>query len=144
MIGEYLYQLTTKDAITAPVLQRKHKQTTASSGSVSVSATDDVTPNDKVLVVTNVSAEAISGAAQTSGDVRVVLEDDVGNSLGTIGRQTGAPLAVFSLALTGLALVLFPGERLRATGTYNAGAAANTTSITVHGFFLPKGNLQLR
>jgi hypothetical protein len=144
MIGEYLYQLTTKDAITAPVLQRKHKQTTASVGSVSVSATDDVTPNDKVLVVTNVSAEAISGAAQTSGDVRVVLEDDVGNSLGTIGRQTGAPLAVFSLALTGLALVLFPGERLRATGTYNAGAAANTTSITVHGFFLPKGNLQLR
>jgi hypothetical protein len=144
MIGEYLYQLTTKDAITAPILQRKHKQTTAAVGSVSVSATDDVTPNDKVLVVTNVSAEAISGAAQTSGDVRVVLEDDVGNSLGTIGRQTGAPLAVFSLALTGLALVLFPGERLRATGTYNAGAAANTTSITVHGFFLPKGNLQLR
>jgi hypothetical protein len=41
-------------------------------------------------------------------------------------------------------IVLFPGERLRLTGVFNAGANVNTVIANSHGFLMPRGSLQLR
>ena len=144
MLGEFLYGLTQKDAQTQPVLQRTLATVLTSQAAVSVSATITPVPNDKVLFVTLASAQCNAGAGQTTDDVRIVIEDDVGNSIGTIGRAHTAANLFHNLNLDSLNVVLMPGERLRATGTFNAAGVANLVFLTVHGFMLPRGNLQLR
>jgi hypothetical protein len=143
MIGEYLYQLTLKDAQTAPVIQRSWPFILTSQATGVITNVHEVVPQDKILVISQLTFLATAGAAQTftshAWAVRsvnqtiAVLADYIPPSALLQGAQ-----AMYCDA------ILMPGEQLLATALFSAGAVANTIRSSYHGYYLPKGNLQLR
>lgn len=144
MLGEFLYQLTTKDAITAPVLQRVIQRGGDTQALATVPVVLPVVPHEMMFVVRNLSLIGIAGAAQTVSRLEWNILADGANDLGAIGVSTPNP----AVATWGFSefkeFILMPGESLRARGFFNAGAAANTISATAIGMFLPKGTMQFR
>jgi len=108
-------------------------------------------PADKVLLVANVFGVAVPGAAQNVTQVRL--------QFGFL-TPTGALTALADLESTGtivspaLALqaiswrpgspgfALVSGQVIGIIGDFNAGAAANTVSLSVVGTLIPRGNWQ--
>lgn len=148
MLGDFLYQLTEKDARTQPVLQRRMSRQTAAAASVSLVLFTELVPNDKALLVTHLTATAISGAAQNCTAMLATVRDQANNILGQIGRPTGD---LFAFAPTqvvytwpGLHCLMMPNERLQVDFTFDAGAAVNNAEFGMFGYYIPRGTLQLR
>lgn len=147
MIGEFLYQLTAKDVISQPVLQRVTLLNGAAAAAVNVDISFPAVPGDRVFWVTHCQSAVIPGAGQIGQRLEWNVIDSVGNNL------LSGPAITFNPALAAAQiashswtteLLLMPGEVLRARGVFSAGGVANTLSAAAFGIFLPKGNLQLR
>jgi hypothetical protein len=144
MIGDWLYQLTAKDAISQPVMQRVVQGNGGGALAVNVDVLLPVVPPDRVFAVSQLVGYGTAGAAQTTLRLEWNLIADGVNSIASITGWTANPaIQVFGHGQT-VQLVLWPGEQLRLRGVFSAGGANNVVSAGAFGFFLPKGNLQLR
>jgi hypothetical protein len=142
MIGEFLYQLTAKDAITQPVIQRRFNRARVSAAATVVNVDLLPVPGEYVEVVTHINISCAAGAAQTLTRALCVVRDPQGNDIFNVFlAQSGIQFDDRGMKVE---LVLFPGELLRVTGVFNAGANANAVIGNAHGYILPKGSLQLR
>lgn len=150
MLGERLYQLSLSELRSAPVLQRFavgtrpsfQVQQTASP----VQSLPFTVPPEKIALIAAIGAQATSGATQTCDRLNIQLNVD--NSLTTIAtvleQMFPVPLLRQALWCYPTNLLLMPNESLTASGFFSATANANTINMHVHGWFLPKGNVQLR
>lgn len=141
MIGDFLYLLSDMEARSAPVLQRFMNFVQFSDAAVVVDADSPAVPADKYLLLQNVVGVPTPGGAQTIVQSHLLIIDAIGTTLLILDRS---PAGVGQLRLNGNQVLLAPGERIRFTSQFSAGAVANTCSVHVIGIFLPKGNLQLR
>jgi len=144
MIGEFLYQLTRKDAATQPVLQRRIDNSRTAQAIAAVVVDGPVIPADKWGILTGASVDCVSGAAQTVSDFDLFIVDSAGNEQMTIFKQYRTAIANAAFEVVGTYVWLAPGERLRARGFFNAGAAVNTVNLDAHFILIPPGTLQLR
>lgn len=146
MIGEFLYGLSPMEAVSAPVMQRRH-QFIDSGAIVAVSIANDheTVPLDKIAIVKNICIEGIGGAAQNTISWTCTIIDASGNNLGLVFfKVPDHALALLDGHTWTGELILFPGEHIRARATFSAGGVANQVQSSVHMFYLPKGTLQLR
>lgn len=148
MFGDFLYALTAKDAISAPVLQRQLERAIGA-GVASVTATvqSQPTPGDKVCYVSNMTFQAAPGAAQTCQRLTATVIDSAGATIAVLCVFNPNP-AIAAAVTVGHSfacdLLLFPGELIQLAGTFNAGANQNAVYLDLHKIHIPKGNLQLR
>lgn len=98
-------------------------------------------PIDRVLVLQSASAQANAGAAQTVTQLAIHILPE---SAGATRRLAGVyPAAPTNQVLDWSGSVIVPsGWFVQAVGVFNAGAAANTVRLAVHGMLLPNGNIQ--
>jgi len=145
MLGEFLYGLTPKDAITQPVLQRRLEFTFASAAALLVSAQGPIVPQDKVFLVQHIAVSANAGAGQLTVDTSVSVVDSVsGATVVAVIPPTPQTASRLSGQAVQVEFLLMPGERLQAAGDFNLAGVANGLGLHVIGLYLPKGNLQLR
>ena len=145
MIGEFLYALSRMEAVTAPVIQRRLDNVGVSLANVAVTVDGPPVPPEKWGLLTYISIDINSGAAQTCSNFDVFIVDQAGNEQITLLQDYFAPaLANIARNEGHMEVYLTPGERLRARGFFNAGAAANSVNLDAHLLLIPKGNLQLR
>jgi len=145
MIAEFLYQLTAKDAQTAPVLQRGGFRVSAAAANVTVIAVAVPIPQEQAFVITDISAFGLAGAAQTLSSLSLQVFADLAldQSIHTLIDE--GTIGVVSRGFHRRAqMVMMPREVLLGIGTFSAGAAVNTMRFSVSGFYFPKGNLQFR
>jgi hypothetical protein len=143
MIGEWLYQLNPKDAAGQAVLQRVHQRVTNSQAAATVAVASAAVPQDVVFVVTQMTTAYTPGGAQTVTNVEVAGPES--NPVpGDFIRTLQAAGAARHYDSRQVSILLMPGEQLTAIGTFSAGASANVVTMVLHGFYLPRGNLQLR
>ena len=143
MLGDFLYALTVKDQITQPVLQRRLDTTRAQLANAIVVVDGPEVPLDRWARLSHISVDFVSGAAQTISSYDAFIVDSAGNEQTTLMRAYFPAIANFA-DWDHLDVLLGPGERLRARGFFNAGAAVNTGNLDAVMMLLPKGNLQLR
>lgn len=147
MIGEFLYALTGRDQ-QQPVIQRAVFRAFSSVAAAGINSdTSSAVPDDKIGIVTSLAIILGPGAAQTGRSFNVQIIDSLGNNLGLIHGDTTDPGVAAAIATQYGAQcehLLMPGERLRCSTSFNAGAAANTVSFDAVVLLLPKGNIQLR
>lgn len=144
MLGEFLYALTRKDALTQPVMQRLVQLQGGGAAAVNVDVALPAVPQDRVFVVTQLQGAGIAGAAQTTQRLDWVILADGANAIASITSWTANPAIQVFADGESINIVLWPGEQLRCRGVFSAGGASNTVSCGAIGFLLPKGNLQLR
>jgi len=145
MLGEFLYGLTQKDAITQPVLQRRIEFTFASTAALLVSVQGPIVPQDKAFLVQHVTVSANAGAGQLTVDTSVSILDSVsGATVVAVIPPTPQTASRLSGQAMQVEFLLMPGERLQAAGDFNLAGVANGVGLHVIGIYLPKGNLQLR
>lgn len=143
MFGEWLYQLTAKDNAVAPVLQRVHQRVQVSQAAATVAASTAAVPQDMVFWIQHITTSYTPGGAQTVTNVEVAGPES--NPVpGDLIRSLQAAGASRHYDTRQVSLLLMPGEQLTAIGTFSAGAIANVVVIVVHGFYLPRGNMQMR
>lgn len=139
---ELLYQLSGRDQQVTwldPVIVRVATSTAAAQ----VNATFTVNTG-RAFVLTSAIAAAVPGAAQNITDLSLVLQEPTGTTnVGLTGVEVtpAAGLAFQRLNFSG-EVVLPPGWKVIAVGTYSAGVAANQTILTLTGILMPVGNIQ--
>lgn len=145
MLGEFLFALTPKDAITQPVIQRRINTGSGSASATTVTVDLPPVPPDKIELVKHITIRGFAGAAQTVTQFRAYIVDSVGPNIfmQVISLRTVTPVQFDDLGVM-VNLTLMPGERIRVLVSFNAGAAANSAEGNTHGLLLPKGNMQLR
>jgi len=145
MIGEYLYGLNEQELVSQPALQRRIERWTASASTTFVSADSAAVPQDKVYMISNAAVLCIGGAAQTVTRLYLSIINEQGSLVADIIAQfvppTAATINGWQLPVN---IPLMPFERLQVGAGFSAGVAANTVIGSTIGFFLPKGNVQLR
>jgi hypothetical protein len=141
MLGEFLYQLTAKDAITQPVMQRKVEQLGLAAAALTVDADFEVIPQDRVAILTNLFVIATAGAAQLVTDVRATVRQSTTQIAGINYKPSGLVADGFGYDCQYL---LWPGEFVRIRGTFDAAVDTNIISASIQLVYIPKGNLQLR
>jgi hypothetical protein len=134
MLGDFLYELTPKD-LQSIGMQLFTENSTDSVAAAAVSE-DIAVPDERILVVQRIFADADGGGGQTVVQLeisRLTLTD----ALNSIVRVISG--AVTAVAAHDGPLYLAPGEIIRATGSFSAGVAANQVRLFVHGYTIPRG-----
>ena len=144
MIGEFLYTLTPKDALTAPVIQRATFTSTSALAAASITIDSLPIPGEMIGLLTYVSAGFSAGAAQTATQAVIRLRTTDGNEPLRITEAVIDPAGQFGSIDRLLKIIMMPGEFVRFQGVFSAGAAVNTFRASAHILLMPKGNLQLR
>lgn len=148
MIGDSLLRPTDRDIVTLSAAPTRLAFLTSGSGaSTAITASSGTVPTDECWVIAGCGLVITPGAAQFAQFAIVdVIEPISGAQIArvayaaapelgaTVAQQTG-----FARALTNL--VVMPGEALRATGNFNAGAAANTVQFNFYGIRIPRANM---
>lgn len=148
MLGELLFRPTERDLVAlggAPT--RLSFLTSGSGASSSINCSSGTVPTDEFWVIAGATCVITPGAAQFALFCIIdVIEPISGAQIyrpcyaaapelgATVAQQTG-----FARALTNA--IVMPGEAVRATGNFNAGAAANTVQMSFYGLKIPRGNL---
>lgn len=143
MLGDFLYRLTDKDAISQPVLQRGLLSGGGNVAAVNVDVLLGPIPADRVFQCTNLSAIGIGGGAQTLGRLDWVIFDGLNALVNAANWSPNPPINTWGNSAA-CDFYLWPGEYLRCRGVFSAGAIANVVSAGAIGMYLPKGTLQLR
>lgn len=148
MLGGFLYSLTAKDAISAPVLQRQLERAIGTAvAAPTVTVQSQPTPGDKVCYISNMTFQGQPGAAQTCQRLTATVIDSSGATIAVLCVFNPNPAIAAAINVGhsfACDLLLFPGELVQLAGTFNAGAAANQVFLDLHKIHIPKGNLQLR
>lgn len=146
MIGELLYGLSAMEERSAPVIQRQNLFASASLANTSVVVATVGVPPDKYYVLMSCIGSGIAGAAQNCTNLTVTIQPEAGGNPSSVIAAIGTSVQQRNVvqARLGGGILLSPGEVLTVSGTFDAGAAANSVNLHAQGFLIPKGNLQIR
>lgn len=138
---EFLYQLSARDQqVTWLDPQLGTVVTSTAATSVSSSLT---VPDARLLVVTALNLEAAPGLAQNITQMFLGFFNVATNVLASLTEDLVAKGANAASSIDWQGeIVLPPGWGIRATGSFNAAAAANQVILTVAGILIPIGNVQ--
>lgn len=147
MIGELLYSLSSMEERSAPVIQRRIERLADQVAAVVITQRTINVPKDKYFIVTSIACNTSSNAGQTTVGINFRIQDEqfsAASSVLVAATQYAAPIPVGGLQTSFDHVLLGPGELIEVNATFSAGAALNFLTTGVHGYFIPKGNLQLR
>lgn len=147
-IGDYLYQLTAKDEVSGPAIQRFSFLSSQAVAAVTLQAGFTV-PLGYCLLLDEFTVLGQGGGAQTLNVLQVDLfaDDSLNQRLHFFDAQTAAPIAAGGVSRTmsrTTRCILYPQEQFHALATFSAGAVANTLVASALGRLIPKANIQLR
>jgi len=144
-VPDLLYRLARAPGSLGPLIELFTKRVDASASSTTVSSNLTGLAKDKILVITNITADLDPGATQAV--IRVVI-------------QARTPAGVtFAIAQRGFAAVAdlrsgfdWQGEvalggrgvdvaSIFLDGVFDAGVNANATTLSVFGYVIPRGNV---
>lgn len=148
MIGDSYLRPTERDLVTlgaAPT--RLAFLTSGSAASTSINASSGTVPTDEIWVLAGCGFVITPGAAQFCTSALLDVIEPISGAqiyrpgyaaqpeLGTgVALQTG-----FNRAFTNA--IVMPGESVRASALFNAGAAANTVQFSIYGLRIPRSNM---
>lgn len=139
---DFLYQLSQRDQQVTwldPALSR-----IISSVAAATVTADFIVPNDRMLLLSAFYAVFSPGAAQNVVDTRIELLSQSLVSPAVILTRNSNALAAGIITDTDrqCEIPVPPLWRVRATGVFNAGAAANDVHLSIAGMLIPIGNIQ--
>lgn len=142
---DLLYLPSEFEVAKAAILPQRMAARAANSGTVtSLVRGFGPIPREFALVLTNAVLDASSGAAQTVTGMSIVitqlLASGAQGGISTLDASYPTTLNAV-LAWQGEA-VLMPGEFIILTAAFSAGGALNSTEASVHGYLIPRSNLQ--
>lgn len=154
MIGDFLYQLTPRDSA-SEFLQVFTYRIQSLVLAANVDA-DFVIPDEHMLLLQGYTVSLVPGGAQSvRGGLLLFVEKQGGTNFRTIGTLknvsgTNGAAGILSVINTGAGLAaafdgnpqiyLPPGGTIKARGSFDAGAAANSVVLDLFGILMPKGN----
>ena len=94
-------------------------------------------PNDKIFILSAASSTSVPGGAQTILDNQLFTGENPPPSFEIARSEAG----VVNLNFSGEVWVP-PGAVVQSAGNFSAGAVANTHGCSIHGFLIPRGNVQ--
>ena len=141
-VPDFLYGLTPKD-LAGQTLSINHDFQQQTLLAVQVLLFSPRVPDDRLWIVTHFAAHADAGGAQTLDEFQIEEVDDGSTVRGFIQRELGLAVGTFVQIQPGITYVVRPGNRLRYNFVFSAGVAGNLASISVAGFQIPRGNIQL-
>lgn len=136
-----LYRFSAAD-FNRPIWTRELIQ---SAGAASVSVAASWQNNQGLpLLLKNWAITMAPGAAQFPIRGFLRLTDAADNVLAELaGRELTSTVVQTQIIGDRIEVVVPPKMKITALGIYNAGAAANTTSISIYGWYIPRGTLAL-
>lgn len=147
MIGEQLYGLNLKEAVSAPVIGRPLMSQTVVLANATVQTTDlMIVPDDQILLLQDFCFVAQGGGGQTVTTMvlRIWADTNLVVPVHFLENTAGLAVASRTIARSLSNCLVMPGELVHAIATFNAGVAANTIVVSLIGLMLPRGNLQFR
>jgi len=100
-------------------------------------------PADRALLLWNISLRSAPGAAQNVTDSLITISPTtVGVAVRVIGDPTDLAANVIGFLNWQGFMVVPPTWKIVANLRWNAGAAANSFRVGVHGLLIPAGNIQ--
>ena len=145
---EFIWAPSLKDASSVIAVRRNVTRATTAAAAVTVGQTVVANiPIDQVLIVTSLQGFAFPGAAQNATSIGYRITDDAGNILTEIvteidAGRTGVGNNTSMVLNWSGEVMMFGGERLLGSSTFDAGAVANSFTTGSHGYVVPRGNLQ--
>lgn len=135
---EWLYRLLPGDAGSQQlgVIWRENAST---ANLAAVGITVYTVPNDKCLVLTNMTSEG-QATGVTLQRMRMMADPPDGTvRYNFFDRWTGFAAGTYGANVWTGEIVIPGGWRVRAENTYSAAAATNTCTAELHGFLIPRG-----
>lgn len=145
MIGEFLYGLTIKEQISAPVIQRWRDSNGAIANLTQINIDFAPVPVGMVLAPRQLANHSVpnAGVVVTGANWTVYAGNNFIGSLAEFSNWGGpAGQKRWSSPIDGV--LLFPGERLRLSGYFDLIGVANEIGGTYWGLLFPQGTLQMR
>jgi hypothetical protein len=147
-LGDQLYAPSARDIIALDAAPTRLAVVTSGSGSsTAIAAVGNSIPTDECWVIFGCTAVVTPGAAQFCFSVIFDIIDPVNNAqIARLGNAAGPELGTTVAQQTGCdrqinGMIAMPGEALRASGTFNAGANPNTVQFSFWGIKVPRGNV---
>lgn len=148
MIGDYLYQLTTRDQ-QLPLISFYRHWGEQQGNQLGLSVVAQV-PAEKVLLLLSIEAETIAGATQycIGGWALYDLIDEVIPTYQIGSFNAGMAYSNFTgtqhFSLLSHPLWLPPGATISAFATFNSSAlASNRLGVAFNGILVPRGNIEV-
>jgi len=140
MIGDFLYQLSSRDIAGALLIPYHATATNAVAASGIILVLPQL-PADQILLMETWSVQANAGAAQTCVFAHVDVLPRGSTQVFQIGGGSKSPAPQQMLYTGAPRKIISPGATLQADFQFNAGAAINAAVFTVTGWLMPRGNL---
>jgi hypothetical protein len=144
MLGDNVYRPTERDLVTSGAAPRRlNFRTTSSLAAASVATDGPTVPTDEVWCIQQLYAQCTPGAAQTVQTmvISLILQGVQFNELVSTTENFSATAAIVQTRSWTTEFFMMPGEILRLTSAFNAGAASNLVLMNAVGIALPRGNL---
>lgn len=137
-----VYQVDDKAAKSGYVLQRWAEYATNAATAASVATSSGATPGDRLRVLQALAFVFTAGAAQTAGTTYLVT---IVGANGETRFQTSTTFTAAAVVATTfnalLEWLILPGETVRVTCAFSAGANSNQVELRLLGYELPRGNV---
>lgn len=139
MIGDFLYQLTPKDEQSIG-MQIFAEKLTVTAVVASQSLSIPVPGKERLLIVTNVFADASGAGGQTVSSLQISRN---ATNVPDVVVKSSQPVTAFAaLGFEGF-MILGPEEEMQASASYSAAIAANSLRLFVHGYTIPRGVINI-
>lgn len=145
-IPDLVYQYANPKDIAGGTLDIVSRELITATAAATITATILNVPLDRIFILTAISGQAIPGAGQNVSSMRVGYTADAALSPPSyeivVNAAAGAANVTNTAHFSG-EIWIPGGAAVFGEGVFNAGVAANTTSFTLHGFLIPRGNVQV-
>jgi len=144
---EITYRFQYPRDVAGPTFEVLHRVQNADASSTSVALQLSIIPKDKILVLSNISIQAIPGATQACEDIRFSAFTPAALEF-NISRFVAAGTADTSVAFNWQGEVYIHGRadnanNVQAAAIFDAGANSNGIRVTFSGIVIPRGNAAL-